>query len=231
MGGRWREDFDRAKESGQNAHRFSIEWSRVQPVPDKWDENAIDRYREMARGLQQHEMTPLVTLHHFSDPIWLAEKGGWENPAVVDQFAAYTRKVVEALQEYVNLWVTINEPNVYTFYSYVYGLFPPGEHDLKQAMTVYAHMVEAHAAAYRAIKEIQPTARVGIAQHYRGFRPSQGRSPLDRWMAKFLHNIFNDYFPRALATGWLNLPLKRKYLEAAKGTQDFLGLITIPRKW
>ncbi len=47
-GGRWREDLDRAYESGQNAHRFSIEWSRIQPMPDKWDENALDRYREMA---------------------------------------------------------------------------------------------------------------------------------------------------------------------------------------
>ena len=39
--GRWREDFHRAAEAAQNAHRMSIEWSRIQPSPDRWDEDAI----------------------------------------------------------------------------------------------------------------------------------------------------------------------------------------------
>ena len=82
-GGRWREDFDRAAETGQNAHRLSIEWSRIQPAPDRWDENALDRYRQMVRGLLERDMTPMVTLHHFTNPLWLAEKGGWENEAVI----------------------------------------------------------------------------------------------------------------------------------------------------
>jgi beta-glucosidase len=77
-GGRWREDFDRAVEGGQNAHRLSIEWSRVQPTPDIWDENALDRYREIVRGLVERGLTPLVTLHHFSHPLWLVENGAWE---------------------------------------------------------------------------------------------------------------------------------------------------------
>ena len=85
-GGRWREDFDRAAEGGQNAHRLSIEWSRIQPTPDHWDENALDRYRDMVRGLAERGMTPVVTLHHFSDPLWLAEKGGWERGAVAEHF-------------------------------------------------------------------------------------------------------------------------------------------------
>ena len=164
--GRWREDFDRAAEGGQNALRFSIEWSRVQPVSSHWDETAIDRYREMARKLQARGMTALVTLHHFSDPIWLADEGGWENPAVVDRFAAYTRKVVESLKEYVDLWVTINEPNAYACSSYLSGEFPPGERSLKKTGMVLAHMARAHAAAYRVIKEIQPKARVGVACHF-----------------------------------------------------------------
>src|SRR4030067_3018881 len=87
--GRWREDFDRAAESGQNAHRLSIEWSRVQPAPDRWDEAALDRYREMLRGLYERNITPLVTLHHYSEPIWFSELGGWENDSSVTWFEAY----------------------------------------------------------------------------------------------------------------------------------------------
>jgi beta-glucosidase len=111
-GGRWREDFDRAAEGGQNAHRFSVEWSRIQPEPDRWDEDALDRYRSMLRGLKERGMTPMVTLHHFSDPLWLYEMCGWENDDVVLLFENFVRKTVEALKEYVTTWCTVNEPNV-----------------------------------------------------------------------------------------------------------------------
>jgi beta-glucosidase len=223
-GGRWRDDLDRAAETGQNAHRFSIEWSRIQPVPDKWDESALDRYREFARGLHDREMTPLVTLHHFTDPLWLAERGGWENEEVSGLFSAYARKTVEAISEYANLWVTINEPNVYAVLGYLSGHFPPGRREPKIAARVLANMVRAHAAAYHAIKEVQPTARVGIAQHYRGFRPMHAWSPFDRLAAKILHNLLNDSFPRAIVNGRLRTPFGSQQIPAARGTQDFIGL-------
>jgi hypothetical protein len=70
-GGRWKEDLDRAAETGQNAHRFSIEWSRIQPAPDRWDEEALERYRLMLRGMLERGLMPMVTLHHFSNPLWL----------------------------------------------------------------------------------------------------------------------------------------------------------------
>ena len=223
-GGRWRDDFDRAAESGQNAHRFSIEWSRVQPLPDQWDESSLDRYREMARGLHQRGMTPFVTLHHFSDPLWLVEKGGWEDESVVDFFARYVRKVVEALREYVNLWVTINEPNVLAAEAYLLGLFPPGKKDLHATFKVMTNLVRAHASAYHTIHEIQPTARVGVAHHYRGFRPVHPGSPLDRMIAGLQNKLLNEFFPRALTDGILRFPFRRQRVPQASGTQDYLGL-------
>ena len=222
-GGRWRDDFERAAESAQNAHRFSIEWSRVHPQPDKWDEDALERYRAMARRLNDLNMTALITLHHFTDPLWLAERGGWENEQAVEFFAAYARKTVEALRDYCNLWVTINEPNLYAILSYLFGDFPPGKKDLKAAGRVLANLARAHAAAYRAIKEVQPTARVGIAQYYRGFRPASG-SPLDRLAARLLHDYLNDAFPRALQTGKLRFPFGAVSIPEAKDTQDYLVL-------
>ena len=96
-GGRWREDFDRAAETGQNAHRLSVEWSRIQPTPDTWDEEALEKYRAMLRGLKERGIMPMVTLHHFSDPLWVAEKGAWETEAVVPWFERFVRKTVDAL--------------------------------------------------------------------------------------------------------------------------------------
>ncbi len=179
-GGRWLEDLERAYESGQNAHRLSVEWSRIQPTPDVWDEDVLERYRQILRYLNDRGMTPIVTLHHFTDPLWLVEKGGWENEAVVEYFAAYTRKVVEAFKDYVNLWVTINEPNILFTLAYIQGIFPPGKRSLSSAGRYALHATRAHAAAYRIIHNVQPQARVGIALNYRSIQPAKSWSPLDR---------------------------------------------------
>jgi beta-glucosidase len=229
--GRWREDFDRAADAGQNAHRLSIEWSRIQPVPDRWDEAALDRYRLMLRGLQERGMLPLVTLHHFSDPLWLADKGGWEDPAVVELFAAYVRKTVEALKEYVSYWVTINEPNVLAASSYVFGDFPPGEKSLGKAINVMTNLARAHAAAYQAIHKIQMEARVSIALQIRPFIPAKSKSPLDRLAAGFLNSAFNDFFPRALTSGMMRLSAWRKAVPEAKNTLDYLGINYYTREY
>jgi beta-glucosidase len=223
-GGRWSEDFDRAVETHQNAHRLSIEWSRVQPNEGKWDENALDYYRQIIRGLVDRGLTPLVTLHHFSDPLWLSEQGGWENPKVVEYFETFTRKVVEALQEYSTMWITINEPNVYFVSGYIFNDYPPGKTSIQSAYKVITNMTAGHAAAYHAIHEIQPEARVGIAIQQRGFRPGNSKSPLDKFLVRQLSRAFNDSIPDALHQGVLRFLGARTRIAAAKGTQDFLGI-------
>ncbi len=222
-GGRWREDFDRAAEGGQNAHRLSVEWSRIQPAPDRWDEDALERYRVMLRGLKERGMTPMVTLHHFTDPLWVAEQQGWETEAVVPLFERFVRKTVEALKEYCSLWVTINEPNVCALSGYVAGVFPPGVTDVKRAVKVEANMLRAHAAAYRAIHEIQPEARVGYALHY---RPMVARSwsPLDKMIRNVIYSGINMAFPSGISTGVLKSPVGQVSIPEAKGMQDYLGL-------
>ena len=223
-GGRWREDFDRAANAGQNAHRLSIEWSRVQPEPDRWDEAAIDRYLVMMRGLRERKITPLVTLHHFSDPLWLEEQGGWEDERVVKLFAAYVERVVEALREYTSLWVTINEPNVLYVGAYLAGIWPPGKQSLTAMGRVMTNLVRAHAAAYHTIHRLQPQAQVGIAINYLPFQPVSSWSPLQRLVAGLGDGVFNEFFPTALYTGRLKLPLWPRRIPEAKGTQDFLGI-------
>ncbi len=223
-GGRWKEDFDRAAETGQNAHRLSIEWSRIQPSPDRWDEHALDYYRQMVRGLRERNITPMVTLHHFSDPLWLYEQGSWENDKTPELFNSYVRKVVEALREYVSLWCTINEPNIYTLGGYADGGFPPGKNDLNLAFVVMRNLLRGHAAAYRTIHAIQPEARVGIAMHYRNLRPARPWFGPDVWISRLQSRIFNEAFPLALVNGKLDTVLRRASVPEAIKTQDFLGI-------
>jgi beta-glucosidase len=221
--GRWREDFHRASEGSQNAHRMSIEWSRIQPTPDRWDEDALNRYVEMVRGLMELNITPLITLHHYSDPQWFVEKVGWENDAAVGYFEKYIRKVVQALKDYVNLWCTFNEPNGYAILGFIQGTFPPGKKDMGLGFKVMINLVRAHAAAYHAIHQIQPQARVGIANYYRSLIPAKPWFPMDRFTTHLLMGM-NEIFPNAARDGVVRLVSRRKRVPEAKGTQDFLGI-------
>jgi beta-glucosidase len=222
-GGRWREDFDRAAETHQNAHRFSIEWSRIQPSPNRWDENAIDFYREMLKGLHQRNMVPMITLHHFSDPLWLVEQGGWENDKSVAMFIKYTRRVVDALKEYCNLWITFNEPNVYLFGGYLHGGFPPGVRNLGKAFRTGVNILRAHAASYHTIHKLQSDALVGLAHNYRSIHPALKWSPLESWMARFFSRNFHT-FAFAAKDGSFKLLTRKENIPEAASTQDFIGV-------
>ncbi len=222
--GRWKEDIDHAADTGQNAHRLSVEWSRIQPTPNRWDEEALVQYRTILIGLRERNILPMVTLHHFTDPLWLAELGGWETNAVVPLFEKFTRKVVGSLKEYCSLWCTINEPNVYALEGYLRGNFPPGKSDLKLSIQVQANMARAHAAAYRTIHELQPESRVGYALHFRPQEPAHSWSPLDQFMRNIKFEGINLAFPTAISTGMLKSPLGSISIPEAKGTQDYFGL-------
>lgn len=223
-GGRWKEDLDRATESGQNAHRLSVEWSRIQPAPDRWDEAALEHYRAILRGLRDRNMTAMVTLHHFTDPLWLSEIGGWETGTVVPLFEKFVRKTVEALKEYCTLWCTINEPNVYALEGYVDGKFPPGQSNVVRPFRVEANLLRGHAAAYRAIHAVQPEARVGFAHHHRPMKPRYSWFPLDVLERNIQFNAINMAFPSGIRSGVMRTPLGNTRIPEAKGTQDFFGL-------
>ena len=223
FGGQWKQDLDLAAAAGQNTHSFSIEWSRIQPTPDTWDEHAIAFYREMIAGMHQRGLMPMLTLHHFTDPLWLVEMGGWENDLAPEYFAKFSSRMADELKDLVQHWVTINEPNVYAYNGYLTGDFPPGKRDIGAAFKVMANLSRGHALAYHAIHTSHPHALVGLALHYRSFHPASN-SPLDAWAAKNQSRLFNDTFAFAAVDGKLRLPFKTMNISHSAGTQDFIGL-------
>jgi beta-glucosidase len=178
----------------------------------------------MLRGLRERGITPMVTLHHFTDPLWLYDKCGWENEETILAFEKYVRKTVDALKEYCTLWCTINEPNGYALNGYVTGNFPACNKGLDMAMKVMANLIRGHAAAYQAIHQIQPESRVGYALHFRPMVPRAPWSPLDRFMRNIRFQGANMAFPSAINTGVMNTPVIKINIPEAKGTQDYLGL-------
>ena len=237
----WGSGFDRdlefAAQMNHTGHRLSIEWSRIEPQEGQWDTAAVDRYRYMLAAMRERGIEPMVTLHHFTTPQWLAERGGWETPDSVQLFERYTTKVVEALKDLCDLWVTINEPNVYAVLGWTQNAeemveftspsanFPPGKHDPQLMFKVVDNLMLAHGAAYQAIHRVQPAARVGLAHHMRLFDPARPNSPLDRFCVWNRDRMFNQIPLNAVIQGHLDRPIGlTRRIGNLKNSVDFIGL-------
>ncbi|MBN1563304.1 MAG: glycoside hydrolase family 1 protein [Anaerolineae bacterium] len=222
-GGRYIEDFDRAVAMHHNAHRFSVEWSRIEPERGQFDLPAIAHYADVLRALRERGMEPVITLHHFTNPLWVEEMGGWLNEETVRRFARFVQVVMEELDQPVTMWCTINEPLVYATNGYLVGRFPPGDKNLRNTFLVIENLLRGHAAAYHTIKDIQPDAQVGLAKAQINFTPMRP-SWLHQPARNLLRQTINRAFIDAIITGELRLPMHKVELPEARDTLDWIGL-------
>ena len=148
----------------------------------------------------------MVTLWHFTVPLWFYERGSWENPQSVGWFRRYVERVVDALGDLCCFWCTLNEPLVYTTYGHLLGVWPPGSGGLAGARRSLKHLTQGHIAAYEAIHRAQPEAQVGAAKHIHLFDAASSERVRDRWAAKAIDWLFNESALEALAQGKLLFP-------------------------
>ncbi len=186
-----------------DSYRFSIEWARVEPTRGTFDEAALQHYDDLVNALVAAGIKPLITLHHFSNPVWIADprdpdcKNGPSDanlcglghptggPLVVAEMAKYAAKVAARYGDRVDEWGTLNEPVNYLLASYGVGQFPPGHgyalNDFPQFMNVVRDYVEAHARMYDAVKAADTVdadgdgvaAAVGLSLSVAYFVPAQ----------------------------------------------------------
>jgi beta-glucosidase len=143
---RWPQDLRLVKDMGLDAYRFSLEWSRIMPAESEVSLAAIDHYRQMLIAAHELGLKTSVTLHHFTTPAWMAAKGGWANPEIVDHFVEYATVVSEHLGEHIDVLATFNEPNVVAAVGYLIGTFPPGHRGDREGFNAsIATIVESHA--------------------------------------------------------------------------------------
>ncbi|MFA4937209.1 MAG: family 1 glycosylhydrolase [Patescibacteria group bacterium] len=200
------EDFDLVKQLGHNAHRFSIEWSRIEPEPGKFNEQEIKHYSQVITCLREHGIEPLVTLWHWPLPLWVARQGGWTNKKTIAYFTHYVEKVVNSLNQQVKFWITLNEPEAYVHFSYFTGEWPPQKKNLLTYFRVITKLIKAHQQAYQIIKKINPQAQVGIATYNTLF---------EAYDNKFINRILK------ILADWL---VNFYFLNHIKSYQDFIGL-------
>jgi beta-glucosidase len=197
---RWRSDLDLLPTIGANAYRYSVEWSRIEPREGEFDSKELSREAERARRLVALGIEPMVTLHHYTHPVWFWRQGGWENSRSIVWFARLARVVAEAVPG-VRYWVTLNEPIVFVLGGYLDGRIPPGESRFAAAAKALENLLRAHTAASGAIRERRPDARVGIAHNMLDFAPDRPGSSWDRKLAAAGEALYNRALVETVATG------------------------------
>ncbi len=209
----YEEDFDLAKGLHHNAHRLSIEWSRIEPSEGQFSSKELDHYIAVILALRARGIEPLVTLHHFTNPIWFSQKGGWTQAKNISAFLRYANFVVEGLAKHVQYWMTINEPTVYFSHSFLWGAWPPQQKSVLKSIAVFDNLAWAHIKTYQNIHNIYqklalPSPQVSIAQHLQAFVPCD--------------DTFRNRFAAGFREKWYNFLFVDKIYAA--GTLDFLGV-------
>lgn len=204
---RYKQDFDILQKLGMNAFRFSIEWSRLQPSEDTWDMAAVEHYRQYILELKARGIEPVLTLWHWTMPVWFTDKGGFEKARNLKYFDEYVRVVAREFGELLRYVIVLNEPNVYTGLSYLNGEWPPQQKNVITSLKVYVNLTGAHRRAFTIIKASRADIQVGIAAQLGNMQPSRPHSPIDRLAAGTSAYISNWWF-----------------LNRIKGHLDFIGL-------
>ena len=204
---RYESDFELIKQLNHNAHRLSIEWSRIEPRNGEFDAHEIEHYLKLFKYLKSLKITVMLTLWHFTLPKWAAEAGGWENGKTVTYFERFVKRIAPEIAEYVDMWVTLNEPGVYVYEGYIKREWPPAKKSfLAQVRTVF-NLASAHKRVYKYLHETFPKKMVGIAQNVQSFEPYHKHSLLEQVTVVLSDLVTNHLF----------------YF-LTKGTHDFLGI-------
>ena len=228
---RWREDIDLMAEMGMQIYRFGIEWSRIEPIHGDFDYDVLDHYREEIEYMIDKGIKPLLTLHHFSNPLWFEDEGSWTNPDSVEYFIDFAREVVEYLGDIVDEYITINEPNVYCLNGYFYGIWPPEKKSIIDYSKALSNMALAHIKCYQLIHNIRADmgksreeTLVSFANHLRVFAPKDYDNVWHRFCSRFMEHMFQGAITGAMMTGRCRFPIMpRRGMEKGR-YYDFIGI-------
>ncbi len=202
---RYEEDFDILESLNMNALRFGIEWARVEPEEGKWDEAAIDHYRKYLKSLKKRGITPVVTLFHFTLPVWFVQKGGFEKRSNVKYFVRFAKKVIDELGGDIKWLITVNEPTVYVGESYWIGEWPPNKTGKLRGLIVLSNLILAHRRTYRLSRDVRGM-KVSMAHHLMYFYAGD-----DAWLSR--------------ASAWVaDYAANRFVLSRVSKTSDFIGI-------
>ena len=226
---RWREDSDLMAAMGLHVCRLGLEWARLMPKRGEVSVEAVRHYREELSYLRDLGIRPLVTLHHFSNPMWFEEKGAFEKRENLKDFLDFVRMCADRFGDLVGDWITINEPNVYATNGYCFGAWPPGRKSYTQTFRVMENMAYCHIRAYEILHETRKKlgytdTMVGFANHVRVFDPKDPKNPMHRFFAKTGEWLFQGALTQAMGRGEFRFPFRNHWHIKPGEYCDFNGV-------
>ncbi|MFA6393598.1 MAG: glycoside hydrolase family 1 protein [Patescibacteria group bacterium] len=192
---RYEEDFDLCVAMNNNVHRLGADWARIMPEKGKIDTKEIEHYRKVFEALKKRKLKIVFTLWHWPFPLWISSRGGWTNKKTIKYFARYADVMSREFGEYVDYWVTLNEPMIHAGHGYIDGKFPPHKkNDYIGAMRVISNLICAHKESYKIIKKNCPGAQIGITMVTGYFEPNIKWHLMDVVAAKIGNYFRNNWF-------------------------------------
>lgn len=224
---RYEFDFGLAQKDGHNSHRIGIEWGRVEPEEGQYDEEVFNHYLKMLSSLKEKGFTVFLNLWHFTLPAWAAAKGGWLNRDVFLRWESYVRECAKRFCGFTDYWSTMIDAQIYVLRGWFLGDIPPLKKDKKEGIKVLERLLDAHALAYRIIKDLDPSSRVGMIYFFALYE-SAGNL-LDNFVCGQLDRLFNWTIPDALISGVLDVriagePRLKTVNDKWNNTLDWLGV-------
>ena len=228
---RHKEDVSLIKDLGISHYRLSLEWSKIEPQKNEYNQSAIEHYIEVVECLVNENITPVITLHHFTNPIWFEEIGGFEKEENIEHFLSFCKKVFPLFSDKVKMWCTINEPEVYSVMGYFAGIFPPGKKSPQLAVEVQKNLLVAHTKVYQELKSLPDgsSCQIGLVKNIMQFDPYRRWHLLDWLVCHVTNKVYNGIALTYLKKGKINInypffaKLKYSSSDAALAT-DFFGL-------
>ena len=241
---RFEEDFDIAKSLGHTAHRFSIEWARIEPEEGKFNMEEVAHYRKVLQALKVRGIKPFITIWHFTLPLWFSQSGGFERKDSPEIFARYSAFLVRELGDLCDHFSTMNEPNVFGSNGWLRGSWPPfkrfavtdmvsitnsgrsfearSSKGIKPVLIyfrVMKNLALAHNKAFAEIKKISPNTEVSVVKHVIVFDANW--NPLNKVKA-----MIANYF-------WTHIFMKRvqKYCDSIGLNYYFYTQFGDKRQW
>ncbi len=228
---RYKEDTELLKKLGVSHYRLSLEWSKIEPEKGKFNQNAITHYKNVIDHLIDNNITPYITLHHFTNPIWFDKLGGFEKQKNIEYFIIYCKEVFSLYSDVVKYWCTINEPEVYSVMGYFSGVFPPGNKDAQLTATVHKNLLISHTKVYYELKKMSngDTCKIGIVKNVMQFDPARRWHLLDWLACRITDIVYNKMSLSYLKFGKIkiNIPffINLAYTDTKAGkATDFFGL-------
>ncbi len=203
----FKEDIKMMRDLGHKAFRMTIEWPRIQPTQDTFDEEAVEHYIEELKLLNESGIQVFLTLVHCTAPKWFADLGGFNKIENFCYFEIYLDYLLPKISSYVSYYNTFNETN-----------HPNISSEQKLCYLKY------HAKCYALIRKYSD-APVSMAHSLHLYMPKRPRDKFDVTMTEYYDNFVNEYFFHAIRTGEAVLPgIEAEFVPGLKDSCDFWAI-------